>query len=86
MTGRTFYLLLRQGQKRDKKLEFQLFLARLLVPLVLAGRPCFCLMLASALGLTVGLTIGGAESIGREVAVGFFGCSLWKVVMSLRRC
>ncbi len=68
MTEGIFCLLLRQGQKRDKKLEVQLFLARLLVPFALAGRPRFRLVLEAS-GLIVGLAIGGAEFIGREVAV-----------------
>ena len=60
---------------------------RLLVPLALADWLCFCLVLAVlAKGLTVGLAINGAESVSREVAVGFSGCSLWKVIMSLQRC
>ncbi len=58
-----FCLLSKQGQKRDKKLEVQVFLALL----------CFSLLEVSALGLTVGLAIGGVESIGREVTVDFFG-------------
>ncbi len=33
----------------------------------------------------VGLAIGGAESKGGEVAVGFSGCSLWKVLINFRR-
>ncbi len=71
-----FCLLLRQGQKRDKKLEVRIFLAHLLALLSFADLPCFCLVLeASALGLTVGLAIGEAESIGREIAVGFSGWS-----------
>ncbi len=46
------------------------------MPLALAGLPRFRLVLeASALGLTVGLAIGGAESMGGEVAVGFSGWS-----------
>ncbi len=74
VTRGIFCLLLRQGQKRDQKLEVQLFLACLLVPLSLAGLPRFCLVLeTSALGLTVGLAIGGAESIGGEIAVGLSG-------------
>ncbi len=72
MTEGILCLLSRQGQKRDKKLKVQLFLARLLVPFALTGLSRFRLVLkASALGLTVSLAIGGAESIGREVAVGF---------------
>ncbi len=44
----------------------------LLVPLSFAGLLCFCLGLeASVLGLSIGPTIGGAESIDREVAIGF---------------
>ena len=76
MTEGIFCLLLKQGQKRDKKLKVQVFLVYLLAPLFFVGLSCFCLMLkASALivGLTVGLTIGGAESIDREVAVNLIG-------------
>ena len=47
------------------------FLAYLLA--LLAGRPRFYLVL-SMVGLIVGLAIGGAESIGRKVAIGFSGC------------
>ena len=72
VTEEFFCLLSKQSQRHDKILEAQLFLVRLLVPLALASQPRFCLMLVtSALGLTLGLAIGGAESIGREVAVGF---------------
>ncbi len=74
VTEGIFCLLLRQGQKRDKKLVVQLFLARLLVPLALAGRPCFRLVIEAS-GLIVGLAIGRAESISGEVAVGFSGWS-----------
>ncbi len=69
-----FCLLSRQGQKRDKKQEVQVFLVRLLAPLFFAGLPCFCLMLeTSALGLTLSLTISEAEFISGEVAVDFSG-------------
>ncbi len=51
------------------------FLARLLALLSFAGLPHFHLLEASALDLIVGLTIGGAEFIGRKVAVGFSGWS-----------
>ncbi len=72
VTERIFCLLLRQGQNQDKKLEVWLFLVCLLVPLVLAGLPCFYLVLkASALGLTVGLAIGEVKSIGGKIAIGF---------------
>ncbi len=81
-----FFLLLRQGQKQDKKLEAQVFLARLLALLSFIGLPRFCLLEASALGLTVSLTIGGVESIGGEVTVGLSRWSWWKVLMNLRRC
>ncbi len=70
MTEGILCLLLRQGQKQDKKLEVQLYLARLLVPLALAGRPRFRLVIEAS-GLTVGIAIGGVESIGGKVAVGF---------------
>ncbi len=81
-----FCLLSRPGQKRDKKLEVQVFLARLLALLSFADLPRFCLLEASALGLTVGLAIGGAEFIGGEVTIGLFGWLWWKVLMSLQRC
>lgn len=45
-----------------------------LVPLALAGRPLFSLVLETyALGLMVGFAIGEAESISGEVVVGFSG-------------
>ncbi len=69
MTKRIFYLLLRQIQKQDKKLEVQFFLVHLLMPLT--GWPYFCLVLeTSVLGLTVYLAISRVELIGGEVAVG----------------
>ncbi len=72
MTERILYLLSKQGQKQDKKLEVQVFLARLLVPPSFTGLPRFCLVLkASVLGLTIGFAVGGAEFIGREVIIGF---------------
>ncbi len=52
-------------------MEVPVFLARLLAPLFFASLPHFCLVLeTSTLGLTVGLAIGKAESIGGEFAVG----------------
>ncbi len=75
VTEKIFCLLSKQGQKRDKKLEVQPFLARLLVSLALAGRPRFRLVLEASIGLIVGLAVGGAESIGRKVAVGLSGWS-----------
>ncbi len=76
VTKGIFCLLLRQSQKRGNKLEVQVFLARLLAPLSFVGLPCFHLVFeASALGLTVGLAIGGAESIGKKVAIGLSGWS-----------
>ncbi len=59
---------------------------RLLALLSFAGLPHFHLFEVLALGLTVGLAIGGAESMGGKVAVGFFGWSEWKLLMSLWRC
>ncbi len=58
----------------------------LLAPLSFASLPHFCLLEVSALGLTVGLAIGGAESISGEVAVGLSRWLQWKVLMSLQRC
>ena len=72
VTEGIFCLLYRQDKKRDKKLEVQLFLTRLLVLLVLVGWLCFCLVLeASDIGLTIGLAIGGVESISEEVGFSF---------------
>ncbi len=51
--------------------------------LALSGWPHFCVVLEAFVGLTVGVTIGGAESISKEVAIGFFGWSWWKILMSL---
>ncbi len=73
VTMRMFCLLSRQGQKQDKKLEAQVFLACLLVPPSFVSLPCFCLVLeASVLGLTISFIIGRAESISKKVAVGHF--------------
>lgn len=64
----------RAVENRCKKAQAQL-LAFLLPPLV-GGRPRFRLVaLVSSVGLTVGLTIGGAVSTGEEVAVGLSGLS-----------
>ena len=43
---------------------------------LLAGWPRFCLVVVGLIAFIVGLFIGGVESIGREVAIGFSGCSL----------
>ena len=73
MTERIFCLLLRQSQKREKKLEVQLFLVRLQVLLALA-QPYFYLMFkTSVIGLIVNLAINGAESISGKVGISFFG-------------
>lgn len=71
MTMGIFCLLLRKGQKQDKKLEVQLFLAHLLVLLALASRSCVYLVSETlALGLILSLAISGVESIVGGVAVG----------------
>ncbi len=57
---------------------------QLLVPLALSGHPRFCLVI-KAFGLTVALAIGGVESIGGAVVVGFSGWSRWKVLMGLQK-
>ncbi len=74
------------GPKQDKKLEVQVFLVRLLALLSFANMSRFCLLETLALGLTVGLVIGEAESICKEVVVGLSEWLRWKVLMSLRRC
>ncbi len=86
MTVEIFCLLLRQGQKRDKKLEVQIFLAHLLALHSFAGLLYFYLLEASALSLTIGLAIDGAESINEEVAIWLSEWLWWKVLMSLQRC
>lgn len=55
------------------------------MPLALAGLSRFYLV-AGVLGLTVDLTTDGAMSMGREVAIGFSGLLLWKVLISFCRC
>ncbi len=59
--------------KNKIKLEVQIFLVLLLALLSFAGLLRFRLLEASALGLTRDLAIGGAESIGGEVAIGLSG-------------
>lgn len=44
------------------------------------GWPHFCLI--EALGWTIGLAIGNVDSTNGEVAIGFSGYSLWKVVIN----
>ena len=68
----------------ENKQKVQFFLACLLA--FLASWPCFRLMIDMAVGLTIGLAIGGAESTGRKIAVGFLGWSLWKKLISFLRC
>ena len=67
---------------QEKSNTARFFLARLLV--LLAGRPRFCL--GGSVGWTIGLAIGGAVSIAREVPVDLSGCSLWNELMSFLRC
>ncbi len=43
--------------------------------LALAGWSRFCLALKASVGFTIGLTVGGAESIGGEVNDGLSGWS-----------
>ncbi len=84
-----FCLLSRQGKKQDKKLEFQIFLACLLVPLSFTRLPDFCLVLHASsliLGLGIGLAISGMEFIGGEIAVSLFELSWWKMLINLQRC
>ena len=55
--------------KNKQKVQF--FLAHLLA--LLAGQPCFRFVVDLAVGLTIGVAIGGAKLIGGEVAVDFSG-------------
>ncbi len=86
MTVESFAYYRDRAKKQHKRLEVQVFLAHLLAPLSFVGLICFCLLEASALELTVGLAIGGAKSIGGEIAVGLSRWSWWKVLMSLQKC
>ena len=58
----------------ENKQKVQFFLARLLA--LLAGRHRFRLVVDLAVGLTIGLAIGGAELMDEKVAVGFLRWSL----------
>lgn len=70
MTEQILYLLLRQSQKHGKKLEFQVFLARLLVSQLFANLLCFCLVLETLiLGLIISFAISKAEFIGGKDAI-----------------
>ncbi len=72
VTEGIFYLLSKQGQKQDEKLEVHIWLVRILAWLFFAVLPCFCLVLeALVLGLIVDFAISGAEFIGGEVAISF---------------
>ncbi len=70
------------GATKDTILMFLIlqFLPRLMAPLL--RRSCFHF---GSFGI-VGLAISEAESRDGEVAVGFSGCSLWKVLINFRRC
>ena len=68
----------------ENKQKVEFFLARLLA--LLAGRPCFCLVVDLAVALTVGLVIGGVELMSKEVAIDFLGWSLWNELISFLRC
>lgn len=58
------------GPKKGKKSKVELFLALLLAPLPLAGRPQFSLVTEISC-LTVGLAIREAVLIKGEFAIGF---------------
>ena len=58
----------------------QFFACLLALP---ANCPRICLR---GVGLTVGLAIGGAESMGGEIAIDVLGYSLWKQLISFLRC
>ena len=62
------------------KTQFLAFLLALLV-----NQPRFRLVVG-LVGLTIGLAIDGAELIGKEVAVGFSGCFLWKELINFFGC
>ncbi len=70
-----FFFWKKQGQKRDKNSNFQLFLAHLLASLVLANWLYFHLLIKTS-SLMVGLAIGRVMSISGEVNVGFSRWSL----------
>lgn len=58
-------------KNKIKKQEVQLFFANLLLLLTLDAWASFYLILEdSALGLTIGLAIGGSELIGEEITIG----------------
>ena len=68
----------------ENKQKILFFLARLLA--LLASRPCFCLVIDLAVGLTIALAIGKAVLISIEVAVSFPGWFLWNDLINFLRC
>ena len=83
MTEEGSFCLLRDRVKNEK---VQLFLARLLALSAFTDLPRFCFIAEGSAGLAFGLAIGRAVSTRGEIAVGFLGYTLWKVLMSLQRC
>lgn len=81
--GESFVFYWDKAKQRDKKQTFQLFFARLVVPLALTSWPLF--LEVFVLGLTIGLAIGKAKLIGREIAIGLSGCLQYKVMTSSQR-
>ena len=71
------------GQKQDKNLNSQLFLARLAL-LALADWPRFCLE-AWASGLVVSLAMDRTILTEGDVVIGFSAWSLWKTLISFQR-
>ncbi len=74
VTAGIFCLLLRQGQKRDKKTRSLAFFSTLASVVGFGWSTMLCLVLeSSALGLTISLAIGEAELIGKKVAISLLG-------------
>lgn len=62
-------MLLKQGQKQDKKSKIQFFLIYILAILILAGLPCFFFIEISILGLIICFIISNIMWIRDKIAI-----------------
>ena len=87
MPGRQIFSFLLTSGSIENQTDSNFFLFPHLARFVacsFVSHPCFCLK--GSVGLTIGLTIGEAESKGADIAISFSRCSLWKMLTIFRRC